>query len=219
MESREVPSSGNDVPGMSWRFGDLVVRLMQRSRSSAHYTPTKRFYCATRGSTESSAVGNTSGACLVTALALEAGCPLHLLFTFTSAHSAVIPVRNARVALRHSLSLTLCVDLDAFSVTKGAPPTSFFNLLGARVLALKLRSQTFEWPPRKKLPRKKLYRQETRSFGFRKNGSTIEWAEWKQLVRELLERHDPNQVHPRFLHAELRLSRINTIHRFTRRTL
>jgi hypothetical protein len=46
--------------------------------------------------------------------------------------------------------------------------------------------------------------------------STIEWAKWKNLVREILERHDPDKVHPRFLRAELRLSRINTITRFTR---
>jgi hypothetical protein len=38
------------------------------------------------------------------------------------------------------------------------------------------------------------------------------------LARELLRMHerDPNMTHPRFLRAELRLSRINTIHRFTR---
>ncbi|KAM0424168.1 hypothetical protein ACHAPT_010537 [Fusarium lateritium] len=46
--------------------------------------------------------------------------------------------------------------------------------------------------------------------------STIEWAMWKELVRELLERHDPEKIHPRFLRAELRLSRINTISRLTR---
>jgi hypothetical protein len=48
------------------------------------------------------------------------------------------------------------------------------------------------------------------------NDSTIEWAKWKELVRELIESHDPDKVHPRFLRAELRLSRINTISRFTR---
>ncbi|CAP71858.1 uncharacterized protein PODANS_6_7960 [Podospora anserina S mat+] len=38
------------------------------------------------------------------------------------------------------------------------------------------------------------------------------------LAREVLQVHerDPDVVHPRFLRAELRLSRINTIHRFTR---
>ncbi|KJZ71987.1 hypothetical protein HIM_08615 [Hirsutella minnesotensis 3608] len=45
--------------------------------------------------------------------------------------------------------------------------------------------------------------------------STILWADWKALPRELLDNHDPNSVHPRFLRAELRLSRINTIHRIT----
>ncbi|KAM6508707.1 hypothetical protein FSOLCH5_011706 [Fusarium solani] len=45
--------------------------------------------------------------------------------------------------------------------------------------------------------------------------STIKWADWKQLVRELLKTHNPNDIHPRFLHAQLCLSRINTIHRFT----
>ncbi|RYP20798.1 hypothetical protein DL767_009383 [Monosporascus sp. MG133] len=46
--------------------------------------------------------------------------------------------------------------------------------------------------------------------------SIIEWVKWTKLVRELLENHQPNKVHPRFLRAELRLSRINTINRFTR---
>ncbi|KAK4206806.1 hypothetical protein QBC37DRAFT_487916 [Rhypophila decipiens] len=42
----------------------------------------------------------------------------------------------------------------------------------------------------------------------------IQWADWKSLARELLQMYqrDPNVVHPRFQHAELRLSRINTIH-------
>ncbi len=44
----------------------------------------------------------------------------------------------------------------------------------------------------------------------------IDWEDWKKLARELLEAYDPDQVHPRFLRAELRLSRINMIHRFTR---
>lgn len=50
----------------------------------------------------------------------------------------------------------------------------------------------------------------------RANDATIEWADWKALARELLEAHDPGHVHPRFHHAELRLSRINIIHYFTR---
>lgn len=48
------------------------------------------------------------------------------------------------------------------------------------------------------------------------DGSAIEWAKWKTLVRELLDTHAPDRIHPRFLRAELRLSRINTIHNFTR---
>ncbi|KAH6845749.1 hypothetical protein B0I37DRAFT_191642 [Chaetomium sp. MPI-CAGE-AT-0009] len=45
----------------------------------------------------------------------------------------------------------------------------------------------------------------------------IEWANWKTLAREVLRvyERDPGVVHPRFLRAELRLSRINTISRFT----
>lgn len=46
--------------------------------------------------------------------------------------------------------------------------------------------------------------------------TVVEWSEWKKLARELLNRHEPEKVHPRFLRAELRLSRINTINRFTR---
>ncbi|KAK4116037.1 hypothetical protein N656DRAFT_774228 [Canariomyces notabilis] len=48
--------------------------------------------------------------------------------------------------------------------------------------------------------------------------SPIEWANWKTLARALLRTYerDPAAVHPRFLRAELRLSRINAIHRFTR---
>lgn len=43
----------------------------------------------------------------------------------------------------------------------------------------------------------------------------IDWEEWKIVAREILNGHDPENVHPRFLRAELRLSRINTINRFT----
>lgn len=46
--------------------------------------------------------------------------------------------------------------------------------------------------------------------------SIIKWGKWKKLSRELIEKHNPSTVHPRFLRAELRLSRINTINRFTR---
>lgn len=59
---------------------------------------------------------------------------------------------------------------------------------------------------------------ENRLLPRRANDATIEWADWKALARELLRMHkrDPDVVHPRFLRAELRLSRINIIHRFTR---
>ncbi|KAK7428297.1 hypothetical protein QQZ08_005194 [Neonectria magnoliae] len=43
----------------------------------------------------------------------------------------------------------------------------------------------------------------------------IEWKDWKRLVRELLESYKPDDIHPRFLRAELRLSRINVIHGIT----
>lgn len=43
--------------------------------------------------------------------------------------------------------------------------------------------------------------------------STIKWAQWQCFVRELLSQHDPSKIHPRFLRAELRLSRINALHR------
>ncbi|KAK7414262.1 hypothetical protein QQX98_006859 [Neonectria punicea] len=43
----------------------------------------------------------------------------------------------------------------------------------------------------------------------------IKWANWKQLVRELLAYRGLDKVHPRFQRAELRLSRINIIHRIT----
>jgi hypothetical protein len=57
---------------------------------------------------------------------------------------------------------------------------------------------------------------ENRLLPRKEKDSTIEWADWKELARELLENHHPDKVHPRFLRAELRLSRINTINRFTR---
>ncbi|KAF2679888.1 hypothetical protein K458DRAFT_434780 [Lentithecium fluviatile CBS 122367] len=45
----------------------------------------------------------------------------------------------------------------------------------------------------------------------------IRWEDWKILARELIQmlERDSSTMHPRFLRAELRLSRINTIHRFT----
>ncbi|KAF2627086.1 hypothetical protein BU25DRAFT_440297 [Macroventuria anomochaeta] len=59
---------------------------------------------------------------------------------------------------------------------------------------------------------------EKRLLPCREDGKSIEWTDWKTLARELLRAHErePNMMHPRFLRAELRLSRINTIHRFTR---
>lgn len=59
---------------------------------------------------------------------------------------------------------------------------------------------------------------ETRLLPRKLDDSTIRWTEWKDVVRELLEKHDPAKVHPRFLRAELRLSRVNTIHYLTRLT-
>jgi hypothetical protein len=41
------------------------------------------------------------------------------------------------------------------------------------------------------------------------------WVTWKKLAREILAHVDKDMIHPRFHRGELRLSRINTIHRFT----
>ncbi|MCJ1312482.1 hypothetical protein MMC25_006156 [Agyrium rufum] len=49
-----------------------------------------------------------------------------------------------------------------------------------------------------------------------KDEKTIDWENWKKLSRELVQDYDPEKIHPRFLRAELRLSRINTISYFTR---
>ncbi|EGR52485.1 uncharacterized protein TRIREDRAFT_53858, partial [Trichoderma reesei QM6a] len=43
--------------------------------------------------------------------------------------------------------------------------------------------------------------------------SPIKWAQWQRLVREIIAQHGSSKVHPRFVRAELRLSRINVIHR------
>ncbi|KAH6650541.1 hypothetical protein F5144DRAFT_556471 [Chaetomium tenue] len=58
---------------------------------------------------------------------------------------------------------------------------------------------------------------EKRILPRKSNDQPIEWAEWKSLARELLriQEHDPGELHPRFRRAEIRLSRINTISRFT----
>lgn len=58
--------------------------------------------------------------------------------------------------------------------------------------------------------------QEKRLLPRTANNSTIEWSAWKSIARSILNEHEPENVHPRFLRAELRLSRINTINRFTR---
>jgi hypothetical protein len=47
------------------------------------------------------------------------------------------------------------------------------------------------------------------------NDATIPWTAWKALAREILASHDRDKVHKRFWRAELRLSRLNIIHRFT----
>ncbi|KAL7789791.1 hypothetical protein V8C37DRAFT_411119 [Trichoderma ceciliae] len=39
------------------------------------------------------------------------------------------------------------------------------------------------------------------------------WETWKSLARSMLRNHDPAQMHPRFRHGELRLTRINAINR------
>jgi hypothetical protein len=59
---------------------------------------------------------------------------------------------------------------------------------------------------------------EKRLLPRKEDDKPIEWKDWKTLARELLRMHErnPNMIHPRFLRAELRLSRVNTIHRFTR---
>jgi len=59
---------------------------------------------------------------------------------------------------------------------------------------------------------------ETRLLPRNQDDSPIKWTDWKAFARELVEMHDrnPDMVHPRFLRAELRLSRIDAIHRLTR---
>jgi hypothetical protein len=48
------------------------------------------------------------------------------------------------------------------------------------------------------------------------NDSPIKWDSWKAIIREVLASYDPGSVHQRFLRSELRLSRINHIHRLSR---
>jgi len=59
---------------------------------------------------------------------------------------------------------------------------------------------------------------EKRLLPCKEDDTPIKQADWKNLARELLQMYgrDLDVIRPRFLHAELRLSRINTIHRFTR---
>ncbi|KAM6484171.1 hypothetical protein HDV62DRAFT_314707 [Trichoderma sp. SZMC 28011] len=45
------------------------------------------------------------------------------------------------------------------------------------------------------------------------NQRPLSWRTWKIIARSILRNHDPAQMHPRFIHGELRLSRINTINR------
>jgi hypothetical protein len=49
----------------------------------------------------------------------------------------------------------------------------------------------------------------------RTDGSSPDWEDWKNLVGEILACQNEENVHPRFYRAELRLSRLDTIHRFT----
>ena len=59
---------------------------------------------------------------------------------------------------------------------------------------------------------------ETRLLPRKADDTPIKWADWKALAKELLRVQERNLdvIHPRFLRAELRLSRVNIIHRFTR---
>ncbi|KAF7537519.1 hypothetical protein G7054_g3666 [Neopestalotiopsis clavispora] len=44
-------------------------------------------------------------------------------------------------------------------------------------------------------------------------GMPIEWAQWKSFARELIANYNPREIHPRFLRAELRVSRVNFVYR------
>ncbi|KAK5988806.1 hypothetical protein PT974_10298 [Cladobotryum mycophilum] len=48
------------------------------------------------------------------------------------------------------------------------------------------------------------------------DNTAISWQKWKIAVREILQSHNPDLMHTRFLRGELRLSRINTMHRLMR---
>ncbi|KAL6228939.1 hypothetical protein BDW75DRAFT_250359 [Aspergillus navahoensis] len=45
--------------------------------------------------------------------------------------------------------------------------------------------------------------------------SPSSWEGWKKLASEVLSRDDRKLIHPRFLRAELRLARLDTLHRWT----
>ncbi|EFX04725.1 subtilisin-like serine protease [Grosmannia clavigera kw1407] len=47
----------------------------------------------------------------------------------------------------------------------------------------------------------------------------IDWVPWKNVVKDILRNHDDSRIHQRFQRGELRLSRVNTLHRFTRLSL
>lgn len=53
----------------------------------------------------------------------------------------------------------------------------------------------------------------------RNGDAEIAWADWKRLAQELLENLCRDKIHMRFHRAELRLSRLNWIRRFTTRSL
>ncbi|KAK3944509.1 hypothetical protein QBC46DRAFT_165860 [Diplogelasinospora grovesii] len=53
-------------------------------------------------------------------------------------------------------------------------------------------------------------------FPRRTDGSDPRWQNWKRFVREIIDAYKKEDVHERFHRGELRLSRLNTIHRFTR---
>ncbi|KAK3334171.1 hypothetical protein B0T19DRAFT_459783 [Cercophora scortea] len=54
-----------------------------------------------------------------------------------------------------------------------------------------------------------------RLLPFRSDEDGTSWAQWKVVVSDLLATLETEDVHARFLHAELRLSRLNKVHRFT----
>lgn len=47
------------------------------------------------------------------------------------------------------------------------------------------------------------------------DSSPITWEDWKEFVREILIQYNKDDSHPRFHRAELRLARLNNVHRIT----